>query len=165
MKNFLALLNTLNDTDWAVFMRESSWAFPAAESIHVVAIALVVGLIAVVDLRLLGLASVEHALTKLMRDILPWTWGAFCVAVTSGVAMFISQPALYFENTAFRIKVLLLLLAGCNMLYFHLVTFGRIDGWDKSKSTPLAAKFAGGASLTFWVAIVILGRQIGFTMY
>jgi len=161
----MTFLNALNDTEWATFMRESSWAFPAAESIHVIAISLVVGLIAVVDLRLLGLASVEHALTKLMRDILPLTWVAFSVAVVSGAAMFISQPAQYFENTAFRVKALLLLLAGCNMLYFHLVTFRSIDGWNDSKSTPPAAKFAGGASLTFWVAIVLLGRQIGFTMY
>jgi hypothetical protein len=165
VESVVALLNTVHEADWAIFMRESAWAFPIAESVHVVAISLVVGFIAIVDLRLLGLASVEHALTKLTHDILPWTWGAFGLVVLSGVAMFVSQPALYFENTAFRIKALVLLLAGCNMLYFHLVTFRDIDNWDKSKSTPLAAKFAGGASLTFWVAIILLGRQVGFTMY
>lgn len=165
MESVVAFLNTVDGSEWAIFMRESGWAFPMAESVHVVAIALVVGLIAVIDLRLLGIASVEHALTKLTHDILPWTWGAFCVAVLSGSAMFISQPVLYFENTAFRVKALLLLLAGCNMLYFHLVTFRDIDAWDEDRSTPLAAKFAGGASLTFWIAVVLLGRQIGFTMY
>ena len=165
MASVVVFLNAIHEADLAIFMRESAWAFPTAESIHVIAISLVVGLIAVVDLRLLGLASVEHAVTKLTNDILPWTWGAFCVAVLSGVAMFISQPVLYFENTAFRVKAVLLLLAGCNMLYFHLVTFRGIAGWDGSKSPPLAAKFAGGASLTFWVATVLLGRQIGFTMY
>jgi hypothetical protein len=136
VESVVALLNTVHEADWAIFMRESAWAFP-----------------------------VEHALTKLTHDILPWTWGAFGLVVLSGVAMFVSQPALYFENTAFRIKALVLLLAGCNMLYFHLVTFRDVDNWDKSKSTPLAAKFAGGASLTFWVAIILLGRQVGFTMY
>lgn len=165
MESVVNFLNVIHESDGATFMRESGWAFPTAESVHVIAIALVVGLIAVVDLRLLGLASVEHALTKLTRDVLPWTWGAFVVAVLSGGAMFISQPVLYFENTAFRVKALLLLLAGCNMLYFHLVTFRDVGGWDKAKSTPLAAKVAGGASLTFWIAIVLLGRQIGFTMY
>ena len=165
MESFVAFLDAIHESDWAIFMRESGWAFPTAESVHVIAISLVVGLIAVVDLRLLGLASVEHALTKLTHDILPWTWAAFCVAVLSGAAMFISQPVVYFENAAFRVKALLLLLAGCNMLYFHLVTFRDVDGWDRAKSTPLAAKFAGGASLTFWIAIVFLGRQIGFTMY
>lgn len=107
----------------------------------------------------------EHALTRLMRDVLPWTWATFVVAVIGGLTMFISQPMDYFNNTAFRIKVLLLILAGCNMIFFHAVTFRGVADWDSSRSVPLAARFAGAASLTLWIAIVFLGRQVGFTMY
>jgi hypothetical protein len=165
VQSVVGLLEAMSEVSFAVFVRESTWAFPAAEAAHVIAISLVVGLIAIIDLRLLGLASVGKRLTSLTRDILPWTWGAFAVAVVSGMAMFASQPLDYFNNTAFRIKILLLVLAGCNMIYFHLITCRDLDGWDSGPVTPPAAKFAGGASLTFWVAVVILGRQVGFTMY
>lgn len=165
MQSIVDILTALSETPLSVFLRESSWAFPAAETVHVVAVSFVVGLIAIVDLRLLGVASMGHALTRLMRDVLPWTWAAFVVAVIAGLAMFISQPVDYFINTAFRIKVFLLILAGCNMIFFHVVTFRGVADWDRSRSLPLAARLAGAASLTFWIAIVFLGRQVGFTMY
>lgn len=164
MRSIVDLLEWIAGTAPAIFVMESSWAFPLTESIHVIAIALVVGLIAIIDLRLLGLASSKVSLTRLIAEILPWTWGAFVVAVLSGLVMFVSQPAGYFNNTAFRLKVLLLVMAGCNMLIFHFVTCRDVAGWGNGPSTPAAAKLAGGASLTFWVAIVVLGRQIGFTM-
>jgi uncharacterized protein DUF6644 len=157
-------LGWLADTELSVFIRESAWAFPAIESVHVIAIALVVGTIAIVDLRLVGLASTGRSCTELSREVLPWTWGAFAIAATMGTLMFISQPVEYFHNTAFRIKILLLVLAGVNMLVFQLITCRSIAQWDRAPAIPLAGRIAGMLSLAFWVAIVFFGRRVGFTM-
>jgi len=158
------LLSRLEATPLAVFISESDWAFPAIEAAHVIALALVIGTIAIVDLRLLGVASAHRPYTELSRQVLPCTWVAFVVAAITGTLMFISHPVNYFENTAFRIKILLLLLAGVNMLVFQLVTSRDVAQWDRAARTPVAGKIAAMLSLVFWIAVVFFGRRIGFTM-
>ena len=157
-------LGWLDATSLAVFIRESPWGFPAIESVHVIALALVVGTIAIVDLRLLGFASTRCAFTQLSREVLPWTWAAFVLAAISGGLMFVSKPFEYYENTAFRIKIVLLLLAGLNMMVFQLITHRSVSRWDRAAAVPLPGKVAGTLSLLFWIAIVFFGRRIGFTM-
>jgi hypothetical protein len=156
-------LNWLEATRLAEFIRESEWAFPTAESIHVIALALVIGTISIVDLRLLGLASTNRIYSELAKQVLPWTWGAFVLAATSGSLMFISQPRTYLDNAAFRIKFALMFLAGVNMLVFQLFTSGEASAWDRNAAAPLAGKIAATLSLVFWIAIVFFGRRVGFT--
>jgi hypothetical protein len=78
--------------------------------------------------------------------------------------MFTSQPTAYVDNPDFRGKMLMLLAAGANMLVFHFLTCRDFQAWDKDAAVPIAGKVAGAVSLTCWIAIVFLGRQIGFTM-
>jgi hypothetical protein len=158
------ILKWLETTPLAIFILESEWAFPTIESVHVIAIALVVGTISIVDLRLLGLASTKRAFVELSREVLPWTWIAFTVALIAGLLMFISHATEYFSNTAFRIKLVLILLAGLNMIYFHLFTCRNISEWNSNYAVPLRARIAGGISLVCWIAVVGFGRWIGFSM-
>ena len=164
METISAFLTWLEGTPLSLSIRESAWAFPTIEAVHVIALALVVGTIAIVDLRLLGLASTAQSVRGLCREVLPWTWGAFSLAVTTGALMFASHATGYFGNTAFRIKLLLLAAAGVNMLVFQLVTHRGIARWDRDATLPLPARLAGAISLTCWVAVVFFGRWIGFTM-
>lgn len=145
------------------FMAASSYAFPAFETLHVMAITTVIGFIAIVDLRLLGVASLGYPITRLSRAMLPTTWIAFVISVISGIVLFTSQPAAYFDNTAFRVKILLILFAGINMVVFHFMTMRNIHEWDKGGSIPLGARLAGLISLIVWVLVVAFGRWIGFT--
>jgi hypothetical protein len=131
--------------------------------VHVIAIALVVGTIAIVDLRLVGLASTGRPYAELSREVLPLTWSAFAVAAAMGALMFISQPVGYFHNVAFRLKILLLVLAGVNMLVFQLITGRGVAAWDGA-AVPVAGRIAGMLSLALWITIVFFGRQVGFTM-
>ena len=160
MNDFLPWLQA---TSVAEFMQQSEWAFPAAESLHVVALCLVLGTIAIVDLRLLGVIAPRARFTAVARDCLHWTWGAFVVALLTGVLMFIANAESYVGNTAFRVKMLLMLLAGVNMAYFELRTVRTVASWDNQAAVPLAARLAGFLSLGFWIAIVGFGRWIGFT--
>jgi hypothetical protein len=159
------LCNWLESTRLAVSIAESSWAFPTIESIHVVAITLVVGSILVADLRLLGLAWNSRPVTEVLHDVLPVTWIAYAVALACGSLLFISQATKYIENGSFQIKMLLMLLAGVNMLAFHLIIFRDVSKWDRDIPVPMAGKFAGAVSLACWLGIVVFGRQIGWTMY
>jgi hypothetical protein len=154
----------LYDTPLAATIRSNELAFPWLESVHVLAIALVLGSIAVADLRLLGLASVKRPVTQLLNEVLPVTWVAFVVAAVTGIAMFASNAVEYSQNTAFQLKMLMMVLAGLNMLVFQLATFRGVGTWDDAQATPPGARFAGGFSLVAWISIVAFGRWIGFTI-
>jgi hypothetical protein len=157
-------LQWLQSTSVATAIRENELLFPWIESIHVIAIVLVVGTISIVDLRLMGLASRERPVNQLTHDLLPFTWGAFIVAAIAGALLFSSKADAYAHNFFFQGKMVLLALAGINMCIFHLV-IGRDRGrWRTAAQTPMLARIAGTASLALWIAIVAFGRWIGFTM-
>jgi hypothetical protein len=156
------LLAWVEATPLAVTMRESSWMFPAVESVHVIAITLVVGSVMIVDLRLLGVTSKRKPVSELATEVLPWTWAMFLLAVATGVLMFISKAQDYFDNTPFRLKMLCLALAGLNMVVFHLTAYRSVHHWDTEKPTLASAKVTGALSLIFWVGVVTFGRWIAF---
>ena len=126
------------------------------------ALTLVVGSIAIVDLRLLGIASVNRSVASLSREVLPITWSAFLFAVLSGSALFASNAVGYAQNLQFRLKMLLLALAGINMLVFQFIFRRKLGGWTESGVTPRQGQVAGLISLLLWVGIVAFGRWIGF---
>jgi hypothetical protein len=154
----------LKETPFAVALREGEAYFPWTEAIHVVAITMVVGMISIVDLRLMGVIAHKKEIRSLLRQVLPLTWLAFAIAVITGFLMFSTNPFGYAENSPFLIKIGLLVLAGLNMAAFHFITFRTIHLWDEGQPTPAAAKIAGATSLCLWIAIVFLGRWIGFTL-
>ena len=161
---FDQLLTLIEHTYLATIVREGDWWFPLAESLHVMSIATVFGSILMMDLRLLGLASRDSAVTKLSKEVLPFTWVAFGCAVITGTLMFIARATTYGHNTQFQIKFLFLALAAVNMLVFHFGAFRRVADWDDALPPPPAARLAGALSISLWITVVFFGRWIGFTM-
>jgi hypothetical protein len=159
---FDRFLQWLESTPPAIAISESSWLFPGIESVHVLAIALVVGSITMVDLRLLDINLRERPVGELIAEVLPWTWISFAVAVCSGALLFSSNATHYWGTVPFRAKMLLLTLAGINMLAYHATIHRSVDLWGRRPRTPRAAKISGGLSLSLWIGVVTLGRWIGF---
>jgi hypothetical protein len=160
------VLAWLQSTWIATAVAENDILFPWIESVHVLAIVIVVGTISIVDLRLLGVASLDISAKRLMRDVIPYTWGAFAIAAITGSLMFSSDATHYAHNRLFQIKLVMLALAGLNMAVFHLFSERDIERWDvHGGSTPVAAKAAAVISLMAWIAVVSLGRGTGFTMH
>ncbi len=138
----------------------TSW-FPFLESIHVIAAAMVVGSILTVDLRLLGLAARRYSISTLSRELVPWSWGAFVLATITGLGMFITRAASHVVNPAFQWKLVLLMLAGLNMAYFHFRVYKHIAQWDTARATPTQLKVIGGLSLFLWSGVMLAGRWVG----
>jgi len=164
MSQFQDLIAYFEDSSIADSIRENDMLFPSIESIHVVAICLVVGSILVLDMRLLGFASVNRPVGRLTRSILPLTWTAFVIAASSGFLLFISHATKYLGNGYFLAKMGLLVAAGLNMIVFHAITGKDMTAWEKQSVPPSRARVAGALSVLFWVAIVACGRWIGFTI-
>jgi hypothetical protein len=85
-------------------------------------------------------------------------------ALASGGLMFASNAIAYAHNSFFQAKMILLMLAGLNMLGYHLVVGRDAASWKNAATTPFRARFVGGASLALWIAIAASGRWIGFTI-
>ncbi|HYP79939.1 MAG TPA: DUF6644 family protein [Steroidobacteraceae bacterium] len=157
-----AFVQAIYDSGVAEWMRQSLKAMPFVESAHVLAIATVFGTILIVDLRLLGWAGAHRPFSVVSREMLPKTWVAFAAAVVTGALMFAPNAITYYGNTAFRLKMLALVLAGLNMAVFHLLT-ARSPNWEDNAHPPAPGRVAAVLSIALWVAIIFLGRWIGFT--
>jgi uncharacterized membrane protein len=164
LQSITALLEWLQASSWAVFIHKRPWAFTTVEVVHVFAIALVIGTIMIVDLRLLGFASRKRPVVELSRQVLPFTWAAFVLAVIAGSLLFISRATEYFGNTMFWIKMALIAIAGINMVIFEFITVRGVKEWNLSPTPPLPARLAGGISIACWVLVLVFGRLIGFTL-
>ena len=138
-----------------------TWWFPLLESLHVLTAAFVVGSIFMIDLRLLGLAARQQPVTRMLEEMVPWTWGAFVVATLAGLGLFITRASAYIENPAMQIKLLMLAFAGINVAILHFVTLKDVERWDLAAGPSIAAKIAGGSSLFLWIGITLAGRWIG----
>jgi len=156
-------LKSLEDTGFASGIRNSLYIFPMLESVHVMALSLVFGTITVVDLRLLGVASRQRPFGRMSSELLMWTWGAFVLAALTGAVMFTTNARVYADNTAFRIKLVLIALAGLNMMVFHLTAGRTVSTWDRQPSAPPLGRIAAALSLALWIAVIVAGRVIGFT--
>jgi hypothetical protein len=156
-------LKSLEDSGVAAGIRSSLYFFPFLESVHVMALALVFGTILVVDLRVLGLASTHRSFSRMSSELLRITWGAFAVSVLTGSLMFLTNARVYAHNTSFRVKMLLLALAGLNMAIFHLTAGKSVARWDQGATAPRAGRITGALSIGLWIAIILAGRVIGFT--
>jgi len=162
--SIVSVAKWLEATAPAQAISQSAWMFPAAETIHVIAIALVVGSIAVLDLRLLGLSWTRRPITEVAGEVLPWTWSSFAVAAVAGTAMFISGASKYIVDLPFQLKFVVMFLAGINMLVFHRFTYQGVAHWDRNASPPRAAKIAAALSLIFWIGVVTCGRLVSFSI-
>jgi Family of unknown function (DUF6644) len=161
--DFPALIQSIQASAPAQWMRTSLIALPVVESIHVLAGAIVFGTVLIVDLRLLGLPDTQRAVTRVCNEMLRFTWIAFAVSLTAGALMFSANAHTYVGNTAFRLKMLALLGAGVNMALFHGFTYRTVSSWDKNAPVPLAGRIAGATSILLWVCVIFLARWIGFT--
>jgi hypothetical protein len=158
-----AILKSIEGWKLATAIREGLYSFPMLESIHVIGLAIVFGTILIIDLRLLGVASTNRPFQRMAPEIIKWTWVGFAITLLTGALMFTTNATVYYHNTYFRVKMLLLLLAGVNMGIFESTTGRAVAKWGEQVPTPSPARIAAKVSLALWVAIILMGRLIGFT--
>jgi hypothetical protein len=158
----LSLCQWLEKTPPGVLMRNSIWVFDITETVHTLGIILVAGTIMLVDLRLLGMGLRREPVAQVISRIVPWTLSGFALMAFTGMWLFSSEASKLYRSTAFRIKLLLLLLAGLNALIFHLTVYRSAGEWDSKKPIPFRARMAGFCSLVLWIGIIAAGRAIAY---
>ena len=162
MPDLYPYIEWLQETWLSAFIRDTKWCFPAIEMVHLFGIVTLLGTMLAFDLRLMNVWLRRWPVTLLMKRLLPWTWTAFVVMVCTGTGLFISDPLRFFYNPSFRIKLVLIVLAGVNALVFTVTAFRTLNQWDLNIETPRGAKIAGVLSIVLWFGVVAAGRWIAF---
>ena len=150
------LLFNIESSALGQMMRESVWLFPMAEILHFLGLSLLIGSLLVVDCRVLGF--VRSFPVAAVYRFLPLALAGFGVNLVTGVLFFCSDPFRYYPNIAFRLKMLFILLAGLNALYFALTVHRHTTGEDPG----VAIRTVSALSFLFWVGVIILGRFIPY---
>jgi len=152
----------LEQTSVGTAIRQSLWLFPAIETVHLLGMAALVGTVTVLDLRLLGWVLRRDRISHLVELLIPWVWFSFGVQLVTGALLFSSEAVKIYGNPAFRLKMLLLLLAGVQAVIFQTVISRKLSAWDERRSPPIGAKLMGLISILLWASVVAAGRFIGF---
>src|SRR4249920_1149794 len=116
----------LAETSWSVDLHESQYAYPLIESIHVWTMAVFFGSVVMFDLRLLGVTMRKVPASEVVDRLLPLTIAAFVLMVISGTLLFFAIPLRSYQSIFFRFKMLLMLLAGLNVLIFHSRVYPKV---------------------------------------
>ena len=138
--SLLTLSEWLERTQWSIALHESVYAYAVIESIHVWALCLFVGFAAMLDLRLVGLTFRRVPVSELAGRLLPWTRVGFAIMVISGALLFYAIPVRSYHNIFFRLKLVLLVLAGLNAWLFHSGIYHRVTTWDLDSRPPCRAE-------------------------
>jgi len=159
----LGICEWLQALPWASGIKESSWQFPVIESIHSLAISVMIWPAALVDLRLLGLTMRGRKVSAVTGQFLPWVWIGFTVMIMSGTLLFAAEAVKCYKSPFFRIKLILIAVAGLNALLFHKTVFGEhAASWDTDWRLPGRARFAGACSLLVWIGVIAMGRGLAY---
>jgi hypothetical protein len=156
-----ALLVWLESSEFAAAMRQWLWLYPIVEIVHITGIALLVGSIAMFDLRVLGISR-SLPLDGLARHLLPWSVAGFGVIVLSGLMMFSAHATEFWSNPAFAVKMALIAVAGLNVLWFHFGALRNVTRNNITGPAPAAARFAAGLSMLVWIGVICCGRLLAY---
>jgi hypothetical protein len=152
----------LQNTNWGTGIRESTLLFPIIETTHVLGLALSVGTVALLDLRLLGLGLKREPVSQVMGQLMPWSLSGFFIMFVSGILLFWSQALKAYDSAFFRIKLLLLIFAGINALVFQFTVYRSMAAWDEAPVTPFRARLTGAISIALWIGIIAAGRTMAY---
>lgn len=160
-----AFASWLDTHAWSTALHESLWTYPLVESTHVLAIMLFVGLLAMVDLRMLGWAFRETPVSALTGRLLPWAVAGFVVMVATGLLLFYAIPVRTAHSVWFRVKVVLLIGAGVNAWWFHRRVSRDRERWDGAARPPTGARLCAALSLGLWTGVIVAGRMIAYNWF
>jgi hypothetical protein len=157
------ILTWMESSALGQLMRDSVWLFPAAEILHFIGLSILMGSLMVVDLRLLGV--IRNMSFQTVYRFLPLSLVGFGINLLTGLMFCFTDPFRYYPNFAFRLKMLLILLAGLNALWFKLSVYPASLQTPADANVGKVAKGVAVLSLILWVSVIVLGRLIPYFEY
>ncbi len=151
----------LSQTPLSQTIQSVSWIIPTVQTIHILAIAGVIGSMVLLDLRVLGIAARTQSLSSVSHRLLPWVWCALIVLLLSGSVLITGEPGRSLVNLIFQVKMALVLLAAV-LTFFLQRSLNATAATAEAYHAPASAKAIAAISLVVWVTIVFAGRWIAY---
>ena len=142
-------------------LREAAWVVPAVQSIHILAIAAVLGAAIVMDLRLAGVLATDETPRGVVKRHLPWMWGGLALLLASGTVLGLAEPYRVLTNLVFWVKMGLVLTGFTLTLLFRYPILHPDYRIDHARTAMLIKPMAW-ASLAIWIIVVFCGRWIAY---
>jgi hypothetical protein len=156
-----ALIDFLNATAINAFIQQNAWVWPTMEMIHFAGLCMLLGSLLIIDLSVIGFA--RDIPLKIVDKFIIVTLIGFGLNAITGTLFFIGDPDRYAVNIAFRIKIVLIAIAGLNALYFTFRVRPKIEaGANNFRDLGTEARLSTALSLTLWTSIIVLGRFIPY---
>ncbi len=152
------LFQWLGHTPMGLAIRHFTWGVAIVEMIHLLALAALGGSILIVDLRLWGIGLRRQSPSHLAKELAPIFLGSLIVILISGVLILSAEPMKCYYSDAFRLKMLLLLLA----ISFHFTLHSKAVKSASGQIHSIWSRSAAALSLALWLAVGLAGRAIGF---
>ncbi len=146
----------LQDNSLIVTVNSVGWMAATLEVVHYFSMFVLVGSIAVVDLRVMGIAGQQQSATKLAQRLFPWMWAGLALNFLSGFVMFAGIAASYIPDSTFHMKMWVILAA----VIFGIIVQWRVPAWDKLPTMPIGAKLIAAVSLLLWVGAILAGNEL-----
>lgn len=162
MNGAAGVFGLLEATQLSQAMRGSLWLYPIVEIFHIIGFAILVGSVAVFDLRVLGFSRALPILA-LGRHVVRWSAASLMLIVPAGLMMFSAHPHEFVNNPIFQIKLMLIVIAGLNAWLFHFGVYRSAAHWDGKLPVPPLAKAQAALSLALWLTVICCGRLLAYT--
>jgi hypothetical protein len=157
----MGFLEWLQSTWLGVLVAESLWGYPIFETIHTLGMAMMIGSLGLINLRVLGYKPELRLLD--IHQLLPLAWIGFTLNAISGTALFTSDAVYFWGKYTFRIKMILIILGGINAALLGQRVFREAAAGTPALPTAAGTKWIAFLSLVFWFGAVIAGRLIAYT--
>lgn len=161
----LSLARWLAAQDWSVGLHESLYMYAWIETTHVLTLMLFLGMLFVIDLRMLGVGFTSIPASTIADRLDKPMMIGFAVMVITGFILYYAIPVRTTQSVWFRIKVVLLLAAGLNALLFRSRMKASVGDWDTDRKPPSHIRVGAGLSLALWSAVVVTGRSIAYDWF
>jgi hypothetical protein len=162
MSSIIEIAQAIQDSSIGTAIAESTVVFPLIEAVHLLGLALSVGLLLIVDLRLLGLVLPKVPASTVHHQLRRWIFTGFSLTFASGVLLFWAEAGQVIVNYAFIAHAIFIVLGIANAAYFEIRLAPGAAEWKDALRLPAAARFAGAASLSAWLLVVVSGRLIPY---
>jgi hypothetical protein len=138
---------------------------PIIQTIHILGIAVVMGSVVMLDLRILGLAIPSQSISEMTNRLMPWLWWALASNLISGGFFLLGRPLRYFNNPIFGWKLSFLIPAILLSLVFHLMSKQQQGYWELNSKRLWSARAIALCSLLLWIMVAMAGRWIAYVEY
>lgn len=152
----------LSDTSLSVLFQTAEWFVPLVQTIHIVAIAVLLFAVCFLSLRLIGISSSKRSLGTIAAQSMPWIWNALAVLLLTGILLTITEPARELLNNVFRAKMVMVVLLAATLLAIQSRLRRNSEYWTASAGRRGSGRAVGIVSLLLVACIVTAGRWIAY---